>query len=220
MAMIALPPGSGLPEWISESYDYIARVVVDVTIGSLAAGVVARFIRRRNRAYRLHLFAVCLAGAALVAWTLTALIASTALRDGQFCFAPEYWVEVPATCVSHHPTLLLALPLTVAFVLAVAGLLFAFPPQRRWTVLGLFALALAASVLEIKADLALVKPGFFVNGGITSIRHALFELVGDPLNCGPGLAIGVALVVVRMMQRIDRTQHPDAAKIPTARSQP
>lgn len=218
MAMIDLPPGSGLPAWVWHGYEVVAAIVIAVLIGSSISGVVARLVRGRSRGHRLH--AIVVAGAIMLfaGWVAASALASIDPPDGKFCYAPAAWVdEPPETCVSHRPVWLLAAPLAVALVLAGAGLALAMPSRRRWTALCLFGLLVAAAVLEIDAQLALVQPGVFESGGIMSIRDALVRLLQDPINAGLGLAVIATLVIGRFVCRADKSNSPE---LPTAKAPP
>lgn len=218
MAMIDLPPGSGLPAWAWHSYELVAAIVVAVSIGSLLSGVVARLVHSRSRGHRLHAVVVIGTVVLFTGWAAASALASLDPPNGKFCFAPANWAEdLPETCVSHRPVWLLAAPLAVALVLAGAGLALAMPSRRRWTALCLFGISIAAAVLENDAQLALVKPGVFESGGIMSIRDALVRLLKDPINAGLGLAVVGMLMIARFVCRRSRTTAPD---LPTAKSPP
>jgi len=218
MAMIDLPPGSGLPAWAWHGYEPVAAIVVAVSIGSLLSGVVARLVRGRSRGHRLHAIVIFGTVVLFTGWVAASALASVDPSEGKFCFAPANWAEeLPETCVSHRPVWLLAAPLAVSLSLAGAGLALAMPSRRRWTALCLFGLSVAAAFLEIDAQLALVKPGAFEAGGITSIRDALVRLVKDPVIVGITLIVMATLVVARFVGRDDR---PAAPALPSVRSPP
>jgi hypothetical protein len=203
-----LPPGSGLPAWAWESYEIVAAVLVGVACGSLIAGVVSRVMRRQNTGHRAHAAVVSAAMLLVIGWTAVAGLGSVAPPGGMFCYAPAAWAtELPATCVAQRPFGLLFTPLVAAMGLGVLGFALALPRSARYLTLGL---AIAAVVLDIGAatQIALVQPGVFDAGGITSVPEAVVRLLVDPIHALLGLAVAVALVVVRRLQRTSAGGEP------------
>ena len=222
MALIDLPVGSGLPAWAANGYDVVAMVVVAGAVGSMTAGVVARLVPGRGVGHRPHAIAVIIAAALFAGWAVTALLGSAAPRGEQFCLTPEYFTgKGPTTCVSRHPVWLLMTPLAVLLALAVAGLALALPSRRRWTIMGLLAFVAAVIAMAIDGQLALVEPGIFNGGGITSLRDAVVRLtVGEPVHAGLGLVVAGVLVFTMLVRRAESRRHPPPAELPTAKAPP